>query len=217
MRNDGSVTTKRQLVKALNNSMALPKIWKEATFDAVGADPVLITPKPTITELQRVVVADPVQDVLGNWVEAWSIVDKFSDYTDENDVLVTKAEQETAFLDNKYSTKRQQLNDSLLRICDEKLKSLQAGYPEREVLTWDAQSKEAEAYLKDNTTPTPFISAALNADETVEQYATLISTNNAAWSTYAGSIVQLRRKYEAKIVSATNGELDSLNTEISEL
>jgi len=112
---------------------------------------------------------------------------------------------------------RPQLLTLLHSKCDEKLKSLQEGYPEREVLTWDAQSKEAEAYLKDNSTPTPFISAALNADETVHQYATLISTNNAAWSAYAGGIVQLRRNYESKIADTDNESLDDLLIEIESL
>lgn len=103
MRNDGSITTQKRLIKALNGLMVLPKIWKENTFDAVGADPVLSTPKPEVTDLQRVQANGVEQDNLGNWVEAWLVVDKFSDYTDENDVLVTKAEQETAFLDGKLS------------------------------------------------------------------------------------------------------------------
>ena len=60
---------------------------------------VLPSPKPTpTTDLKSIVRNGVTVDALGNTVEAWTERDMFSDYTDENGVVVTKAEQETAYL-----------------------------------------------------------------------------------------------------------------------
>lgn len=55
------------------------------------------TPKPETTELQTAVKSGYEQDSKGNWVVAWTVKDMFSDYTDEEGVVVTKAEQEATY------------------------------------------------------------------------------------------------------------------------
>ena len=94
----------------------------------------------------------------------------------------------------------------LTDVCNSKLEQLIATYPEREAATWPFQLEEAKNYLADNTYPTPFISAALSKEETVDQYAALIVANNNTWSAFAGGVVNMRREYEAAINSANSIE-----------
>lgn len=100
---------------------------------------------------------------------------------------------------------------ALFNYCDTQLELLATDYPEREAATWPVQLEEAKAYLADNTTPTPFLVAALKHNETVESYANLIVTNNAQWSAFAGSIVKHRRVIEEAINEAgTVEELEAI-------
>lgn len=94
----------------------------------------------------------------------------------------------------------------LKRVCNRKLEQLGSEYPDRETQTWAVQLEEAKAYLSDNTSPTPFINAAITGTETVQDYAELIVANNAAWSNFAGSIVKLRRDFEKAIEACTTLE-----------
>lgn len=154
--------------------------------------------KPEITAAQK--LSKPSQPVYqgGQWQLIWAVEDK------------TLEEIETE-LNQAKSNKLSQLHQS----CDNDLKQLATGYPERETQTWSIQLEEAKAYLTDNTTPTPFISAALRQGETVGQYAQLIVANNAAWSDYAGKVVLKRRTYEALINGAqTVEEVNSINWEV---
>lgn len=64
---------------------------------------VLPTPKPECGELERPVRNGVSIDSLGNTVQAWKIVDMFSDYTNEDGVIITKNEQETEYLANKQA------------------------------------------------------------------------------------------------------------------
>lgn len=99
----------------------------------------------------------------------------------------------------------------LFTYCDNQLELLATSYPEREAATWPVQLEEAKAYLSDNTASTPFINAALTDGETVENYANLIITNNAQWSTFAGSIVKHRRNTEKAINEAeTEDEIEAI-------
>lgn len=105
--------------------------------------------------------------------------------------------------------------DKLCDSCNHDFEVLKNGYPDRETQSWSVQLKEAESYLSDNATPTPFISAALKYGETVEQYANLIIANNAQWSAYAGAVVRKRREYEARIEAAnTSEEIEQIISEL---
>jgi hypothetical protein len=97
IRESGEVKTQGE-IRRLNPSTSFPRVWNQDTCDYIGIDPVLASPKPDVTNLQQVLADGVEQDALSNWVEKWIIADKFSDYTDEDNVLHTKAEQETAFL-----------------------------------------------------------------------------------------------------------------------
>ena len=85
-------------IRKLNPNMSLPRVWNANVCEALGIDPVLASPKPNTTGDYKTVVRNGVeQDANGNWVYAWTERDMFSDYTDEDGVLHTKAEQEQEY------------------------------------------------------------------------------------------------------------------------
>jgi len=93
-RTTGELKSQGQLRKE-NSNMSMPRVWNSNVHDALNVDPVLATPQPTdgIGQYQQVIRNGAVQDSLGNWVQAWQIVDMFSDDAE----LGTKAEQEAAY------------------------------------------------------------------------------------------------------------------------
>lgn len=94
-RSDGSLVTKSQLI-AENKDASLPKVWTTDTLDFLGVDPVLASPKPELGEYE-VAVANGVEFIEGNWVEAWAVAPMFVEYTNEEGVVVTEAEQIAAY------------------------------------------------------------------------------------------------------------------------
>lgn len=97
IRSTGEVKTQGELRKIHSNT-SFPRVWGSNVCDAIGVDPVLASPQPTPSGPYKVVTRNGVtQDNLGNWVQAWIERDMFSDYTDSEGVLHTKAEQEAAY------------------------------------------------------------------------------------------------------------------------
>ena len=76
---------------------SLPRTWTAATLDGIKLEPVFETPKPDAGQYQNAARNGVEKDAKGNWVWAWAIRDMFSDYTDEEGVAHTKAEQEAAY------------------------------------------------------------------------------------------------------------------------
>lgn len=95
-RNSGEVMTMGQIRK-LNSNTSLPRVWDANVCSALGIDPVLEAPKPEVTGYTQAVRNGATQDAKGNWVQAWSVVDMFQDYTDDEGVTHTKADQEAAY------------------------------------------------------------------------------------------------------------------------
>ena len=91
----GEVKTQGEWRQA-NKHISLPRVWTANTLTDLGLTAVLAAPKPDCTDLQQVMGNGVTTDANGNTVEAWSVVDKFSDTTDEDGVVTTKAEHETA-------------------------------------------------------------------------------------------------------------------------
>ena len=56
------------------------------------------TPKPTTTQLEKAVRDGVEVDTNGNTIQKWKVVDMFSDYINDEGVLVTKLEQEEAYV-----------------------------------------------------------------------------------------------------------------------
>ena len=79
-----------------NKHISLPRVWTADTLTDLGLTAVLAAPKPDCTDLEQIIGNGVTTDANGNTVEAWSVVDKFSDTTDEDGVVTTKAEHETA-------------------------------------------------------------------------------------------------------------------------
>ena len=79
--------------RSANPNMSLPRVWKQATLDALDLDPVLRSPAATVGAYQTSVRDGVVQDANGNWVENYVARDMFSDDPE----LGTKAEQEAAY------------------------------------------------------------------------------------------------------------------------
>ena len=92
----GVVSTQGEIRQA-NKNRSFPRVWDEDVCELLDIDPILASPKPTVTALQTVRANGVVQDTLGNWVEAWLVVDAFSDTTDEDGVTTTKAANEAAY------------------------------------------------------------------------------------------------------------------------
>ena len=78
-------------------NVSLPRTWTAATLDGLKLEPVFETPKPDAGQYQNAVRNGVEKDANGNWVWGWAIRDMFSDYTDEDGVAHTKAEQEAAY------------------------------------------------------------------------------------------------------------------------
>ena len=117
-RTTGQLKSQGQLRKE-NPNMSMPKVWNDNVFDALNVDPVLRAPQPTegIGQYQHVIRNGVVQDANNNWVQAWQIVDMFSDDAE----LGTKAEQEAAYqtqLDNSAAERVRAERDRLIAETD---------------------------------------------------------------------------------------------------
>ena len=129
VRATGEVKSQGQ-IRRDNPNMSLPRVWKAATCDALGIDPVLAAPKPDTTGDYKVVVRNGVvQDANSNWVYAWTERDMFSDTTEtvvaedgtESTVTTTKAEHEAAYqakLDAEAAERVRSERDRLLAETD---------------------------------------------------------------------------------------------------
>lgn len=77
IRSTGEVKTQNELRQIYNN-ISIPRVWDSNVCDVLGIDPVLAFPQPPISDPHKVVVRDGVtQDSLGNWVQAWTVVNMF--------------------------------------------------------------------------------------------------------------------------------------------
>ena len=92
----GEVKTQGE-VRRIHSNTSLPRVWDANVCSALGIDPVLEAPKPEVTGYTQAVRNGATQDAKGNWVQAWSVVDMFQDYTDDEGVTHTKADQEAAY------------------------------------------------------------------------------------------------------------------------
>ena len=80
-----------------HSNTSFPRVWTQATLDSLMLDPVFPTPQPDAGQYQTAARDGVEQDAKGNWVERWAVRDMFADYTDDEGVTHTKAEQEQAY------------------------------------------------------------------------------------------------------------------------
>ena len=83
-------------IKALNPNTSFP-----TPFVAEGYTVVFDVPQPTVGELEVAYQDGTEIDSKGNRVIKWSVKDMFSDYTKEEGVVVTKAQQEAEYMAKK--------------------------------------------------------------------------------------------------------------------
>ena len=121
IRSSGDIKTQGEIRK-MHTNVSLPRSWDENVFNVLGIDPVLPTTQPEPSDAYQVVVYNGVtQDANGNWVQAWSVVDMFQDYIDDEGVTHTKADQEAAYqadLDAKAAESVRTQRDKLLAESD---------------------------------------------------------------------------------------------------
>ena len=113
-RTTGELKSQGQLRKE-NPNISLPKIWNANVYEVLNVDPVLRGDQPTenVGVYQHIVRNGAVQNSDGDWVQAWQIVDMFSDSAD----LGTKAEQEAAY-DAEIADRKRQERDFRLSQTD---------------------------------------------------------------------------------------------------
>jgi len=121
IRSTGEVKTQGQ-VRSMHPNISLPKVWNANVNETLGIDPVLASPKPDPSGDYKTVVRNGVeQDANGNWVWAWTESDMFQEYTDDEGVTHSVADQQAAYdaqntatLSASERTKR----DALLKATD---------------------------------------------------------------------------------------------------
>jgi hypothetical protein len=91
---DGKELSTRELVATYYKGVSLPQGYDFGKENTI----VFPSPKPECGELERVIRDGVTTDDNGNTIQAWKVVDMFSDYTNDEGVLVTKAEQEAEYL-----------------------------------------------------------------------------------------------------------------------
>ena len=97
IRESGEIKSQGE-IRAMHKNTSFPKVWGENVHEAIGIDPVLLTPKPESAEAYKHYTRNGAeQDANGNWVQAWVERDMFLEYTDDEGVTHTKSEQETAY------------------------------------------------------------------------------------------------------------------------
>ena len=104
IKSSGQVKSQGEIRK-LHPNVSLPRVWDAKVCEFLGIDPVLAAPVPEVTDLQIAVQSGVKQDAKGNWVTDWDIRNKFSDYTNDEGTVVTRAEQEAEYLAKKVAEK----------------------------------------------------------------------------------------------------------------
>ena len=96
IRSTGEVKTQGQ-IRSDNPNVSLPKVWNDNVNESLGIDPVLIAPAPAPSADFKVVVRNGVtQDANGNWVQAWTEREMFTEYEDDEGNTVTVQAQKDA-------------------------------------------------------------------------------------------------------------------------
>ena len=110
VRETGGVHTQGE-IRRMNANVSLPRVWKQATLDGLGIDPVFEGGKPEAGEYE-VVVKDTVQQVEGNWTQTYKTAPMFSEYTDEEGNVIAVDQQIAEYEANKLARKRKGLSAS---------------------------------------------------------------------------------------------------------
>lgn len=121
-RTTGDIKTQGQLRKE-NPNMSLPRVWGDNVHDALNVDVIIETNAPYVDpRTSQMAVQGPLQQAEdGSWKTTWNIVDMFQEYTDEEGVVHSKADQEAAhlaYIDNGKAETQRFERDRLLAETD---------------------------------------------------------------------------------------------------
>ena len=106
-------------------------------------------------------------------------------------------------LEEAKATKLAEINAA----CDSILNAATATYPSSEVLTFDQQTKEAEAYQADNTASVPLLSAlAASRNIPLTELVQRVLAKHDAFSALSGSVIGQRQALEDVLDSLTTVE-----------
>ena len=121
IRSTGEVKTQGQ-IRSDNSNVSLPKVWNDNVNETLGIDPVLISPAPAPSADFKIVVRNGVeQDANGNWVQAWTEREMFTEYTDDDGNTVTVQAQKdakTAADNASLAATERSTRDELLKATD---------------------------------------------------------------------------------------------------
>lgn len=191
----GEVKTQGE-VRRMHSNTSLPRVWDANVCSALGIDPVFITPKPEVTGYTQAVRNGATQDANGNWVQAWSVVDMFQDYTDMEGVTHTKADQEAAYQADLDAKAKVAAITEINRTFEEEISAVKEGYTEDEIKSWPQQVAEAQAYQADQTVSTPLLDAIVSQrGGTKDELVLRIATNATQYAQVFG--VALGKKQKA--------------------
>ena len=195
VQSSGEVLTQGQIRK-LNTNTSLPRVWDANVCESLGIDPVMIATKPETTGYTQAIRNGVTQDSDGNWVYAWKIVDMFQDYTDDEGVTHTKADQEAAYQADLDAKAKASAITEINRTFEEEISAVKEGYTEDEIKSWPQQVAEAQAYQADQTVSTPLLDAIVSQrGGTKDELVLRIATNATQYAQVFG--VALGKKQKA--------------------
>ena len=84
-------------VRRMHPNTSFPRIWDESVLNHLGIDPIFESPTPTTTRYQTA-NKNGVEFKNDKWMWAWTIGPVFTEYTDDEGVTHTAAEQEAAYV-----------------------------------------------------------------------------------------------------------------------
>ena len=96
IKSTGEIKSQGEVRKMFPN-VSLPRVWDGGVLNHLGVDPVFESPTPTTTRYQTA-YKDGVEFKNNKWMWAWTIGPVFTEYTDEEGVTHTAAEQEAAYV-----------------------------------------------------------------------------------------------------------------------
>lgn len=146
----GQELSRKKVPEFLNTSMS--KNWTSSNVIHLGVFPIIETPKPEITDLQRLEAGTRIK-IDDKYLRVWNIVDRFQDISGG----LSKLEQETAFL---LEDETKLLESRLKELKELRIEKETAGVMLGEILIktdLESQSKIAGAYNLVQIDPTRVI------------------------------------------------------------
>ena len=120
VRETGNIISDREF-RSLYPNTSFPKVLTTDILDARGVDPVLEGPQATTTPPYEISVRQGVEEIDGQWFTKYVVGPVFTEYTDEEGVVHSVEEQETAYkerIDNQVAEGVRTQRDKFLEECD---------------------------------------------------------------------------------------------------